>query len=113
MSDAKLSAFWATFDGDKDTAIEVSEMFCGYSVELFSNIEQAITQGDVDATLLHLHSLKGTLAYLGFGDETDEARALEQQINNDGLSSLTQGYAAFKGNVEKLVELLKTHVLTK
>ena len=107
----KLEMFWAVFEDDHETALEVCTMFCSYVPELFNEIDDAINSNNKEVALQKIHSLKGTLGYLGFEDETNDVRQLETNINNTGLAPNLHRYSSFKESLNKLVAMLKVEVL--
>lgn len=109
--DNKLAGFWAEFSDDHETAVEVSTMFCGFAIDSFTEIDSAIAANNNEEALRSLHTFKGTLAYLGFEDESLLAKKLELMVNKNGVDSIEHVYATFKDDINHLVALIKSDVL--
>ncbi|WP_371378365.1 Hpt domain-containing protein [Thalassotalea aquiviva] len=107
----KLELFWSIFEDDKESAVEICSMFCSYVPELFNTIDEAISQQDVETVKKTVHSLKGTLGYLGFEAENKQVVELEESLEDSPLVDILQPYQELKLHLESVVQMLSNEVL--
>ncbi|WNC71214.1 Hpt domain-containing protein [Thalassotalea psychrophila] len=106
-----LTGFWEVFADDTDTAVEVVKMFSDYAPNLLEEIEVALTELNVEAMLLKIHQLKGTIAYLGFNEVFNLVKNIEASIKEHGLPSGAGDYAHLKQEIMTLETHLVQEVL--
>ncbi|SLM27642.1 putative Hpt domain protein [Desulfamplus magnetovallimortis] len=92
---------------DIEDFIELAEMLVDVSLNDLSNFEKGISSGDLQASAMSAHSIKGASANLGFMEISKAAATLEKAAKTDSIENIEPEVSLIKTKMSQIKQALE------